>query len=93
MIKAIVFDFDGVLVESAGIKTRAVRELFSEWPHAVEEMVEYHLANMGVSRYEKFRHFYENVLGEEYTEEAGLAPGRRFSKLVYPRGLRAPLID
>ena len=42
MIKAIIFDFDGVLVESTQIKTEAFRNLFSKWPDKVDEMVRYH---------------------------------------------------
>ena len=61
MIKAIIFDFDGVLVESAEIKTEAFRQLFSSFPDKVHEIVEYHKRNMGISRYVKFRYFYENI--------------------------------
>ncbi|GAF78578.1 unnamed protein product, partial [marine sediment metagenome] len=32
MIKAIIFDFDGVIVESSDIKTEAFRELFQDYP-------------------------------------------------------------
>ncbi|MBI1911119.1 MAG: HAD family hydrolase [Deltaproteobacteria bacterium] len=92
MIKAIVFDFDGVLVESADIKTQAFRKLFSSYPDQVDEMVRYHLAHMGISRFQKFRHFYENILKSEYTPEMGQALGERFSCLVYEEVLKAPFV-
>ena len=58
MIKAIIFDFDGVLIESAAIKTEAFREVFSKWQDKVDEIVTYHNKNMGISRFVKFKYFY-----------------------------------
>ena len=92
MIKAIIFDFDGVLVESTQIKTEAFRNLFSKWPDKVDEIVKYHLSNMGISRYVKFKYFYENILGELYSEEKGMELGRRFSELVLDEIKKAPFV-
>jgi phosphoglycolate phosphatase-like HAD superfamily hydrolase len=82
MIKAIILDFDGVLVESAHIKTEAFRKLFSKWPDKVDEIVNYHLSNMGISRYAKFKYFYEHILKEPYSDKMGLELGRNFSDIV-----------
>ena len=80
---AIVFDFDGVLAESVDVKTRAFAALYEPWgDEVVRQVVAWHLAHGGVSRYEKFRHFHQAFLGR------GLAPaeeselGGRFSALV-----------
>lgn len=93
MIKAIVFDFDGVLVESANIKTGAFREIFSKWPDKTEEGVAYHLENMGISRYVKFRYFYENILGEPYSNKIGQELGRQFSMIVLDKIKKAPFVN
>lgn len=80
---AIVFDFDGVLVESVDVKTRAFAALYAPYGAAVvEQVVAWHLAHGGVSRFEKFRHFHRAFLGRTLApaEEAGL--GGRFSALV-----------
>ena len=62
-IQGIVFDFDGVLVESGDIKTRAFAHLFAhEDPQVTERIIAYHLANGGVSRFEKFRVIYRDIL-------------------------------
>ena len=39
MVKALLFDFDGVILESADIKTAAYRRLFErEYPDKLEEL-------------------------------------------------------
>jgi beta-phosphoglucomutase-like phosphatase (HAD superfamily) len=56
MIETIIFDFDGVILESVTVKTEAFRELFSSEPDCPDEIVEFHKRNGGMSRYDKFRH-------------------------------------
>jgi len=92
MIKAIIFDFDGVLVESTDIKTEAFRKLFSRWSDKVDEGVAFHLKNMGISRYIKFKHFYENIISERYSEEIGLKLGSEFSDIVLDAIKIAPFV-
>jgi len=55
-----IFDCDGVILNSNEIKTNAfVQALNDEPADLVETFIEYHKQNGGVSRYEKFRYFYE----------------------------------
>ncbi len=61
--KALILDFDGVLVESNDIKTEAFRKVFSEYPQHHRRMIDYHHANMSLSRVEKFRFFIRKCLG------------------------------
>jgi HAD superfamily hydrolase (TIGR01549 family) len=83
MLKMIFFDFDGVIVESAGIKTNAFRKLFSVYPEHVDEIVKYHKDNAGVSRYEKFDYIFKNILKQTLGEEKKAEFGRKFSELVF----------
>lgn len=83
MIKAVIFDFDGVLVESVDIKTNAFAELFKvEGRKIARLVVGYHLRNAGVSRYEKFKYIYKNFLKRELTKEKFNALCANFAKLV-----------
>lgn len=88
MIRAAVFDFDGVIAESTKIKTEAFRRLFD----GDERAVEYHEANMGISRYDKFRHITTEILGRPYTPEDERRLGGRFSELVMDEVVRCPLV-
>lgn len=93
MIKAIVFDFDGVLVSSENIKTEAFGKLFKDEGEEIsKKVVEYHLDNAGVSRFDKFRYIYKEMLRRELTEEVfnGLCDG--FSKLVMEDVVAAPYV-
>ena len=70
MIKALLFDFDGVILESADIKTAAYRALFKgEDSNKVEEFIDYHIQNAGISRFVKVRYFYEKILGIKITDK------------------------
>jgi phosphoglycolate phosphatase-like HAD superfamily hydrolase len=92
MIRAIIFDVDGVLIESAEIKTRAFELLFADYPDKVVEIVDYHNKNSGLSRYVKFRYFYENILGQELSPEKEAELGEKFSRIVLEQVLKAPLV-
>lgn len=90
---AVVLDFDGVLVESVDVKTRAFAALYAEYGDAIVRAVtDHHLANGGISRYVKFRHYQENLLGLPYTDAVGDALSARFSRLVVDAVVAAPAV-
>ena len=93
MIRAVIFDWDGVLLESADVKTQAFAELFkSVAPNRVEEILAYHIEHMGLSRYVKFQHIYARILGRPLSAKMERVLGERFSALVFNRLLAAPLV-
>lgn len=86
MIKAIIFDFDGVILESATIKTNAFSEVVSNYPkEQAEEFVRYHMSHMGISRHVKFRYFIEEILHEQYSDDKEKVLADRFSDIVYEK--------
>ena len=92
-IRAVVFDFDGVILESADVKTDAFVELYADHGSAVVDRVRaHHLANLGISRFKKFAWIAENVLGRSLSDEDSAALGRRFSDLAMAKVLSAPLV-
>jgi phosphoglycolate phosphatase-like HAD superfamily hydrolase len=88
-----VFDFDGVILESADVKTEAFVELYAEHgDEVVGKVREHHLANLGISRFKKFAWIAENVLGCALTDDDSAALGRRFTDLSLARVLAAPFV-
>ncbi len=91
MIRALAFDFDGVLVETVEVKTGAFARLFAaEPPEAVARIVEHHRRNGGVSRFEKFRTIYRDILQRPLTEEEFERLCDRFATLVVDEVVAAP---
>ncbi|MCC2680519.1 MAG: haloacid dehalogenase [Nitrosomonadales bacterium SCN 54-20] len=82
--RAIIFDFDGVVVESGEIKTQAFANLYQEYGEEVMvEVAKYHVLNGGMSRYQKFRYFQETLLEKPpLTAEEERQLDQRFSELV-----------
>lgn len=61
-IRAIVLDFDGVLVVSEEIKAEAFKKLYSQYPEHLEPMMAHHRAHPSLSRVEKFHYLIRNRL-------------------------------
>lgn len=82
--QAIIFDFDGVVVESGKIKTQAFADLYREYGEGiVAQVVQFHTQNGGMSRYRKFRHFQQHFLNRPpLTEAEEKQLDIRFSELV-----------
>jgi phosphoglycolate phosphatase-like HAD superfamily hydrolase len=59
----LVFDCDGVVLDSNRVKTDAFRQAALAYgPEAAEALVAHHVANGGVSRYAKFAHFLSRIV-------------------------------
>ncbi len=89
---AIIFDFDGVILESGAIKTQAFLDLFSEHDEHRDSILAHHLQNLGVSRFEKFAWIYRELLREPLPSELRAELGRRYSRLVFDRMLACPMV-
>jgi len=83
LIKNIIFDFDGVILNSVPIKTGAFRELFKKFSkEKIEKLISYHIENGGVSRYLKIRYFFENILAQTISEENIQQYAKQYSRLT-----------
>jgi len=57
-----IFDCDGVILDSNGVKTEAFREtLKGENAELIARFISYHLSCGGISRYKKFQYFYQEL--------------------------------
>ncbi|NKI31199.1 HAD hydrolase-like protein [Croceivirga thetidis] len=82
-IKNIFFDFDGVVAESVSAKTDAFREMYLPYGKSIaDEVVDYHINNGGVSRYEKFKYWEKKFFDKELSDLEVEKLANRFSELV-----------
>ncbi len=83
MIKNILFDFDGVILDSMPIRDYGFREILKGFPkETVEKLIEYHRENGGLSRFVKIRYFFEEILKTKITEEEVEQFAYNFSKIM-----------
>lgn len=92
LLKVIIFDFDGVILESGDIKTQAFLELFADYPEHRPAILQHHLANLGVSRYDKFAWIYRELLDRPLTEAERERLGCDFSAIVLDKILHCPFV-
>lgn len=92
MFKVIIFDFDGVILESVDIKTKAFLKVYQEYPEHAEEITQYHLQNGGVSRYKKFVHISNNILGIPIDDNKIEELAKVFSDNVAEQILMCPFV-
>jgi len=92
--EAVFFDFDGVILDSVDVKTKAFAKMFRYYGSKVEKaVVDYHLANGGVSRFKKFEYYYKNLLQKPITQDILETLGREFNRLAMEGVLAAQFID
>jgi len=87
MFKAVILDFDGVILESVDVKGGVFAEVFYQYPQHLPEILAYHYANGGVSRFEKFNYIHREILKLPLPEAEFNALCRRFADLVVNRVL------
>lgn len=90
--RALVFDFDGTLVDSNSIKWRAFELCFGEFPDRLEEILAYCRGHHHTPRGEKFRYVYERILGLPFTSEVEAALQGRFAGETTRQIIEAPEI-
>ena len=86
MIKTILWDFDGVILDSMKIKGDGFVKLFSSYGVENTKLLEsYHYSNGGISRFKKIRYFYNCILKVEVSEEKVLELSNEFANIISPR--------
>ena len=91
--KAIIFDFDGVILDSVNIKTLAFEAIYLPHGREIAEKVKaHHLLNGGISRFKKFRYYHQNFLGIELTDAQVDRMAEEFSELVFQKVSEAAFI-
>ena len=83
MIKTILWDFDGVILNSMKIKGDGFKELFKDYDIKKIKLIEkYHYENGGVSRFEKIKYFYTEIIKKNINEDKVLKLAGRFANII-----------
>lgn len=81
--QSIVFDCDGVVLNSNKIKTQAFYEATKHFGHEpAQALVDYHVQNGGISRYAKFEYFITQILQQPFDEALNQDLLERFAAAV-----------
>ncbi len=92
VFSTLILDFDGVILESTGIKTQAFMEMFRDYPEHHHEIVKYHQKHLGMSRYKKFSWIYSQLLEQPLSESGLRELGTRYSEIVVDKILQTPFV-
>jgi phosphoglycolate phosphatase-like HAD superfamily hydrolase len=83
MIRNILFDFDGVILDSMTIRSYGFRKIFEKFDDKlIEKLLRYHNENGGLSRYIKIKYFYNKLLGKEILEKDIQNYANNFSEIM-----------
>ena len=91
-LRAVAFDFDGVILESGSIKQQAFLDLYAAHPGLETQILAHHRQHLGVSRFDKIAWIQRELLGQPLTPEQLAEQGRRYSELVLEQLLSCPLV-
>lgn len=89
-LRALILDFDGVVLESNGLKTEVFREVFARFPEHAEYMMEWHDAHISLSRYAKFEHLVFLRLGRPGDRALVEELAAEFSRRIFERVCTCP---
>lgn len=81
--RTVIFDCDGVLLNSNIIKTDAFHEVAKQYGHDIAKaFVAHHNENGGISRFKKFKHLLSNLVGEDSSESEIARLCNEYSTLI-----------
>ena len=81
--RTLVFDCDGVVLDSNRVKTEAFHAAALPYgEEAAAELVAYHVAHGGISRYRKFEYLLQQILGRQESPEELQMLLQRYADLV-----------
>ena len=94
MIKYLIFDFDGVILDTNEIKTNAFVSLYSNFSLEIQKKVKkHHIQNGGMSRYDKFEYYHKKFLNKDITNKEINNLSILFSNLILDKIYKSKFIS
>lgn len=91
--QTILFDFDGVLAESADVKTEAFAKLYEPYgDEIVKKVVKHHIENGGISRFKKIEYYHSEYLDTPLSKDEINNIAKKFSDLVVEKVIKVPWV-
>ncbi|OGR22694.1 MAG: hypothetical protein A2277_00460 [Desulfobacterales bacterium RIFOXYA12_FULL_46_15] len=92
-LSAVVFDCDGVLIESNAVKTMAFGQTVEEFGQkAMDRLMNYHREHGGISRFKKFEWFYREVVKATLSDEMMDTLCDRFTRFCIDAVMDVPMV-
>ena len=83
MIKHIIFDFDGVILESNDVKIEGFYKLFEEFGEDdAGKVSQYFANNAGLSRYDVIEYFFSDITKQKVNDEILAKYAKKYSDIV-----------
>lgn len=93
MLKGIIFDFDGVIADSVQVKTDAFSFIYKPYGEdIVKKVINHHIENGGVSRFEKIKFYHKNFLNIPISINDISKLADEFSKIVVKKVVASPYV-
>ncbi len=81
-IKCLLFDLDGVILDTLKLKGQIFVEIFKDFPELSDRILKYHLDNGGVSRRIKIQYISEFIMNRKITQNELESMCDLFSELI-----------
>jgi phosphoglycolate phosphatase-like HAD superfamily hydrolase len=92
-MQTLFWDFDGVIMDSNTVRDRGFEEVLKDYPQTeVDALMAFHRENGGLSRYVKFRYFFEDIRRESITEAEVNIWASRFSQIMMQTLIKPDLL-
>ena len=92
--KIIVFDIDGVILESIQAKNKAFKELYKNYGEdVIKKVLKHHKNNAGISRFEKIIFYNENYLNLSNDKSHNEKFLKKFSELSLKYVCKSDLVN
>lgn len=89
----LLFDFDGVILESVDVKAQAFYKMYQPYGIAIaKKVMTHHRKYGGMSRFDKFRYYHKNFLGIELSQKEINTLATKFASLTFSGVVRSAFV-